>query len=384
MAFLNSLCARAAPACGLLALAAGCGSATATPDSGVMDAATIANTCPGASLCGPHDVFVDVPWLTTHLSDADVQLVDTRSTATYDAAHIPGAVPLNVGALRTTVEGVAGQVVDTATAQAAFRQAGLIRGAAIVVYGDSTTTTPARLVWTLEHFGHERVALLDGGFTAWVAASGATRAGSEARTPSAYVIDAVDPNRRVDTDYIVPRLSGGALNLVDARSAGEFEAGRIPGALSVDWTRNIDGGALRGTAMLDALYVTFDRNVPVVAYCQTGARASVAYLVLRALAFQDVRLGPSSGQGGMGCGIQVLLECQAVIPGITRPCSMKEGGVLVSRQLAVNNNEHGPQHLTSLPHSAGGLLYGNRGWKDVADQFPDPLHHILAVLMVRG
>ena len=41
---------------------------------------------------------------------------------------------------------------------------------------------------------------------------------------------------------------------------------------------------------VQALYEGIDPQATVVAYCQTGSRASVTYFVLRWLGFADVRL----------------------------------------------------------------------------------------------
>jgi thiosulfate/3-mercaptopyruvate sulfurtransferase len=81
-----------------------------------------------------------------------------------------------------------------------------------------------------------------------------------------------------------------AVVLVDARSPEEFAAGHIPGALGIDWHENVAGGALRATSELAALYAEIDREATVVAYCKSGMRASLTFVVLQALGYPDVRL----------------------------------------------------------------------------------------------
>lgn len=229
------------------------------------------------------DIIVDGSWLAENFDG--VQLLDTR--AGFEAEHIAGAISVNVGDLRTTVDGIGGQVVDRATAEAVLSAAGVRRDAHLVVYGDSVGTTPARLVWTLEYFGHARVSLLDGGFLAWM---GATEGGGSTAPASSYSIDNVDIDRRVDADTILETLDDMSFNLVDARSGSEYDAGHIPGAVSVDWMRNVSEGTLLPDSELAALYPSLELDKTVVSYCQTGSRASVTYVVLRALGFSDVRL----------------------------------------------------------------------------------------------
>lgn len=246
--------------------------------------------CTVAALCAGDDIIVDTTWLGDHLDDADVQVIDVRGAGPHSASRIPGALLVDVNDLRTTVAGVSGQVVSESVAQEVFRAAGLRDDAALVVYDDQVSTTSARLVWTLEYFGHERVALLDGGFTAWDDGARPTESGDAGITATDYTVAGVVAERRVDADFIAARLDPPSLGLVDARTDGEYASGHIPGALSVDWNRNVSGGAFRSADEMRALYTSLDDTAVTVAYCQTGSRASVAYVVLRALGFADVRL----------------------------------------------------------------------------------------------
>ena len=92
---------------------------------------------------------------------------------------------------------------------------------------------------------------------------------------------------------------------MDARSPEEFDGevpgrdvkrpGRIPGAVNVDWVRNLtteEPRQVKGGAELARLYrragVTPDKEV--VAYCRTGVRASHTYFALRLLGYPKVRV----------------------------------------------------------------------------------------------
>ena len=88
-----------------------------------------------------------------------------------------------------------------------------------------------------------------------------------------------------DPPYDMP-----AIQSVDARSDGEYAAGRIPNARSVNWTRNLGGGFLLPEPDLGALYEGFDPARTTVTYCLSGWRGSFAWLTLTALGYEDVRL----------------------------------------------------------------------------------------------
>ncbi len=245
--------------------------------------------------CNSTGIVVSAEWLEQHRSDADVQLVDTRSLEAFSAGHIPGALHLDAGKLRRTVDGVAGQVTDADAAREVFSQAAIQNDTLVVVYDADVNTTPARVVWTLAHFGHKRVALLDGGLTSWRATQGPITQGeapngTPAQSRSDYVLTHTQPSLRVEAADVLASLEDEAYQLVDARSSAEFAAGHIPGAYSVDWTRNVRDGALLFDEELEILYAGLSKDKTTVAYCQTGSRASVTYLMLRKLGFKDVRL----------------------------------------------------------------------------------------------
>ncbi|MEM9067710.1 MAG: rhodanese-like domain-containing protein [Myxococcota bacterium] len=282
--------------CAFLLLSACGDDASFAPDAGERDAALpdtpdagfdafVATDAGGDSAMESDAVpiVVDATWLEDNLGS--VQVVDTRSS--YETSHIAGALSVNVSELRTTVDGVGGQVVDAAGAESVFSAAGIDRDAHVVVYGESVTTTPARLVWTLEYFGHERVSFLDGGFAAW---AGPTESGASSAPATTYGIDAVVSRVRVSADIVLESLADERFNLIDARSSAEYNAGRIPGAVSVDWNRNVDAGLLLSDSDLAALYTPLALDKTIVTYCQTGSRASVSYVVLRSLGYEDVRL----------------------------------------------------------------------------------------------
>ncbi len=171
-----------------------------------------------------------------------------------------------------------------------LRAAGLQRDKTLVVYGSALDTSTARLVWVLHYYGHEDTRLLDGGWGAWIAGGRPVEMEPPEITPSSYTIERAIEELRVTADWIADRLDDPNLVLVDARSSGEYAGGHIPGALSVDWNRNVSGGTFRPQEEVEALYESIDPDATIVTYCQSGARASAAYFALRWLGFPDVRL----------------------------------------------------------------------------------------------
>jgi thiosulfate/3-mercaptopyruvate sulfurtransferase len=105
--------------------------------------------------------------------------------------------------------------------------------------------------------------------------------------------------------WVQARLQDPSVILVDARSPAEFSGevagrdiqrpGHIPGAVNVEWVRNLtetEPRQFKPAVDLESLYqqaeVTPDKEI--VVYCRTGVRASHDYFALRLLGYPRVRL----------------------------------------------------------------------------------------------
>ncbi len=235
------------------------------------------------------DWIVDGQWLEDRLDDPTIQVVDTRDEGAYNAARVPGALHVSVLDVRGTVDGISGQVAAPADVAAAFAAAGVAPDVTVVVVGEDTGTLPARLAWTFAYHGHD-VRVLDGGWDAWVLRSQPTEGGFPQASPSTYPTPSPVADLRVDGAWVLAHHTDVDVHLVDARSASEFAGSHIPGALSVDWNRNVIGGVLRPRDDVAAFYSTLPTDETIVVYCASGTRASVTWLVLSWLGFDDVRL----------------------------------------------------------------------------------------------
>jgi len=280
---------------GLLVALLACGTSVPASECGVAPAAECESPN-GSSVRS--SIVVDVGWLQERLNDPNVQLVDTRSFG-YETDRIPGAIHLRPEDLSTTIDGISSQIRPVEQAQPVLRAAGLLTGVTAVVYGATPEYDPSRVVWSLRYYGHEDVRYLDGGYDEWVDAGGELETGSPSATPSDYTVAAVDDGVRATGAWILeqlgdPEYAMPAVALVDARSRGEYESGRIPTALSVDWSRNLRNGRLLPNGELEALYRDLDPQTTTVTYCVTGWRGSFAWLTLTALGYEDVRLYDAS------------------------------------------------------------------------------------------
>ena len=161
-----------------------------------------------------------------------------------------------------------------------FRELGINNDTQVIAYDASSGAFAARLWWLLRYMGHRKVAVLDGGWQAWVKAGGATEAGEVQVEPGAFQGEA-RPDRVVLIDQVesVPLL-------VDSREASRYRgeeepidphAGHIPGARNRCWKDNIieNGDFAPPAQLLQEFHSLFDGENPanVVFYCGSGVSA---------------------------------------------------------------------------------------------------------------
>ena len=248
------------------------------------------------------DMLVSAAELAKRLSDADVVVlhVGDRESAFADG-HLPGARFVRYGDF--AVEGDRGLGSELAAAdqlKRVFEAAGVSDNSRVVLYGTSTVAA-ARAFFTLDAAGHARVALLDGGLTAWKAGNRPIETGPAKAHARGTFTPKINAAKVTDAAFI--QQQAGSIALVDVRPDPEYlgtdggmggahAIGHIAGAQQLPWNALVgsDGRFLPRAeleAKLKAAGVTGGK--PVVPYCMVGMRASVVYFVARYLG-HDARM----------------------------------------------------------------------------------------------
>lgn len=249
--------------------------------------------------------LVSAAWLRENLAETDVRVIDLRyyldgrsGRDAFAKGHVPGATFVDLDGEITGAQGAGRHPLPSGEGfQAAMRRAGVNRGDRVVVYDDQGGFSAGRLWFLLRYFGHDAVALLDGGLQAW---GEPTEAGPI--TPAPGDFEAGQPHR----GWIVARREVADRSarsvLLDARAAerfrGEVEpvyarAGHIPGAVNAVWKDNLNpdltfrtGTELRrhyeGRGVVD--------GGDVIASCGSGVSACVDLVGLELAGLTGARL----------------------------------------------------------------------------------------------
>ncbi|MBB5209411.1 sulfurtransferase [Chiayiivirga flava] len=176
----------------------------------------------------------------------------------------------------------------------------------VVAYDARDGAYAARLWWMLRLMGHDSVAVLDGGFDAWLRHGGAVERQIPRPRPAQY--KARFNARAVATTAVVAaRLASGNGVLIDARAAERFRgdaepidrvAGHIPGALNRPYTANLhDDGTFRPADELAGEFRALLDASPVgeaVLMCGSGVTACHNLLAMDHAGLRGARVYPGS------------------------------------------------------------------------------------------
>ena len=188
--------------------------------------------------------------------------------------------------------------LDRGRAQAIF-PLGITPERRVVVYEDDCGMRAARVYWLLEYLSHPNVQVLNGGLRAWMRAGLPLSTAVTTPKPSTWH-GTPTPAAIASWRDVNARLGRPETAIIDTRSDDEYRGtvarakrgGAIPGAVHIEWTRNLNpDGTFKSAEALTAMYgdagVTPDREV--ITYCQGGYRAAHAYLALRLIGYPRVR-----------------------------------------------------------------------------------------------
>jgi len=264
----------------------------------------------------PHTTLISAPELAQHLSDQHWVIFDCRhdlvkpgaGARAYAELHIPGAQFADTDAdLSGPKNGKNGRhpLPDPQVFMQWLGRNGVDSSRQVVAYDNVGSASAARLWWMLRWLGHERVAVLDGGWEGWVKAGKPVTAAVAVPTPVCF--SGAPQSLWVGAGDVVHNLATKEMVLIDARATERYKgltepidpvAGHIPGALnrlykdnlasdgrfkSADQLRQEFGALLSGTAP--------DR---IVHQCGSGVSACHNLLAMEIAGLRGSRLYPGS------------------------------------------------------------------------------------------
>lgn len=267
--------------------------------------------------------LVDARELANALGAPDLRVVDARFVlAGADAgggerawreAHLPGAGYVHLDRDLSDLAKPASEgrhPLPEATAfRAVLERLGISPSDQVVVYDAADgAMAAARFWWLMKLLGHERVAVLDGGFAAWRSLGLPVTADAPAPVRSVYP-GQFDRRMVVGTAEVEAALVKQAALLLDARAPerfrGEVEpldraAGHVPGARNRPYADNLVDGRFRTAAELSADFDAILGSRPpaeVLLSCGSGVTACHNLLAMEHAGLRGARIYAPSWSG---------------------------------------------------------------------------------------
>ena len=255
--------------------------------------------------------IVSTEWLSKNINDPDLVILDgtyhlptanRNASQEFPSKHIKGAFFFDIDDIADADNTLPHMLPSDKVFSEKVGALGINNKKRVIVYDVYGMQSAARTWWMFRFFGHDNVAVLDGGLPKWI--KDGHEISSSPVSPSSTTFEC---NRRPDLvknlgdiKYIIKENNE---QIVDARSLGRFNgtepepragmrSGHMPGAISLPFTAFLDPG--------DKTYISADKinqivsnlnidlNKPIATTCGSGVTACALSLGLFLIGKTDV------------------------------------------------------------------------------------------------
>ncbi len=266
-----------------------------------------------------YKTIISAAELEHHLGQTGWAIVDCRHTLAdpewgsqaYLESHIPGAYFAHLD------EDLSGAIIPGETGRhplpsdwEAFAKLlgswGIDASTQVVAYDASHGGIASRLWWILNYLGHEKVAVLDGGWENWVS-EGRAQSTDLPGHKSAQFIAEPHPGMVRSMEDVLDAIHNKGVQVVDSRAAERYAgleepidpvAGHIPGAVNFPFLENVnDDHQWKSRAFLRERFENlFQKHDPnnVIVHCGSGVTACHNLLAMRHAGYPMAKLYPGS------------------------------------------------------------------------------------------
>jgi thiosulfate/3-mercaptopyruvate sulfurtransferase len=280
--------------------------------------------------------IITASWLHDRLEsepDLDVKIIDCRfalgdpdlGRKQYQTAHLPGAYYLDLNRDLSSVAGEHGgrhPLPDDRVLGGKLAAMGINSTTLVIAYDDSRLAFAARLWWLLRYYGHNAVAVLDGGYRHWVEAGYVLTDKLPEVVASGNFQPQIQSQEVVDIDRVRTVVNSPTHILIDSREPDRYQgktepidrvAGHIPSAVNYPWqgVTNAEGLVLPIEEQRQR-WAAISPDLEPIVYCGSGVTACVNLLSLKLAGCDRAKLYPGSwsdwisygdeGTGGQSIG----------------------------------------------------------------------------------
>ncbi len=255
--------------------------------------------------------LVSTEWLAANLGSQDLVVLDGSfflpaqnrdAQAEYRQTHIPGSLFFDIDAVADHNTDLPHMLPSPEDFADAVGKLGIANDTLVVAYDSNFFMASARVWWTFRVFGHDRVAVLDGGLARW-RQEGRPVDGGTVKPQARSFTAGFRPELVRDLAQVQALLGQPGAQILDARGPGRFHGtepeprpgvrgGHMPGSRNLPYKTLSDEASfcLKPLAELETLYrqTGVDIAQPIVTTCGTGVTASILALGLYLLGNESV------------------------------------------------------------------------------------------------
>jgi thiosulfate/3-mercaptopyruvate sulfurtransferase len=242
----------------------------------------------------------------TLLGDSRLRLIDATyyippaprdAFADFQTKHLPGAVFFDIDTIADTSTALPHMLPSAEVFAQRVGALGIGSEDYVVVYDAHGIMSAPRAWWMFRAFGHDRVAVLNGGLPKWEQEGRPLESGQPQPTQVTFHAK-IQPSLVTDWTTVQGNLAHPTRPVIDLRSAGRFQglepepraglrSGHIPGSLNLPWASLLDSET-KTFLPAEALRAKFQAigvnpEAPVVCSCGSGITACVGALGLALL-----------------------------------------------------------------------------------------------------
>ena len=262
----------------------------------------------------PHNLpknIVSTDWLAENINKSNVYVldaslpqigtnIDTREA--YLRAHIPGAQFFDIDAIADSNSELPHMLPEATVFASSISHLGIANDCKVVVYDQHGIYSSPRAWGMFRVFGHENVAVLDGGFPKWKEEGRPVTTDISTCKPSTFSTS-FRQNLVRSAEKISRNIPNGSEQILDARSIGRFNgtepesrpgirSGHIPGSFNIPYASIVKNGKLIDPHELRSTFEGkgIDLSKPITTSCGSGITACILALGLSVIGSDDVAI----------------------------------------------------------------------------------------------
>ncbi len=257
--------------------------------------------------------LVSTEWLEQGLGSPDIAILDASwhlpaakrdAKAEFLEARIPGARFFDIDDIADTASPLPHMLPSPEKFASRMQKMGVGDGIRVIAYDSAGLFSAARVWWMFKVFGHDAVAVLDGGLPKWKRENRPLENGQPTPPIERHFSAGYRPELVRDMASVTVATMNGTAQIADARSPGRFRGeepearagvrpGHIPGARNVHYASLFTpDGTLRPAHDIVTVFANagIDLDKPVITSCGSGVTAAILSLALTRAGARDLAL----------------------------------------------------------------------------------------------